>query len=388
MRVTSITALGALIAPLVLLVPAAAAQTPEPLLPLPGDTDSVAAGINAQGVVVGTSSLDNGNVGEDASFPLNTAVVWNRGGTPTPLPPLPGDEESRAFDINARGEVAGRSFITIIENVSEIDGTGAVWERDGTPSERAPLPGDQGSDASAINLRGEVAGTSLAVNVLGDITRESAVVWDRDGTPSERPPLPGDTDSRAFGINNHGQAVGESLRRGDLNEGLVSTAAVLWDRKGRPKALPPLPGDTESQAFAINAQGKVVGFGTLRNSDGITFTAIVWDRKARPKELPPLPGDTDSIAFGVNARGEVVGESLLRDASGNITRTTGVLWDQKRRPKELPPQPGDTDSSASAINNRGEVVGTSREGEFAEETSTAVVWRLQPVSKKGRFVSF
>jgi uncharacterized membrane protein len=353
-----------------------------PLLPLPGDTDSFAAGINAQGMVVGTSSLDNGNVGEDDSFPLNTAVVWNRGGTPTVLPPLADDEESSASDINARGEVAGLSFFTEIANVGLIVGAGAVWERDGTPSERAPLPGDQESRTSGINGRGEVVGTSLAVNELGDITRESAVVWDRDGMPSERPPLPGDTDSRASGINNHGQAVGESVLRGDPNEFLVSTA-VLWDREGRPKELPPLPGDTDSAASAINAQGKVLGISTLRDSDGITFTAIVWDRKARPKELPPLPGDTDSMAFGINARGEVVGVSLLRDDSGIITRTTGVVWDQKRRPKELPPLPGDTDSSASAINNRGEVAGNSSVSEFPDVTSTAVVWRLKRPNKKG-----
>jgi hypothetical protein len=70
------------------------AQSPTPLLPPPGFTQSAAIAINNDGEVAGTS---------------NGAVVWDRDGMPAPLLPLDGDVGSTAFGINTRGVVVGMS---------------------------------------------------------------------------------------------------------------------------------------------------------------------------------------------------------------------------------------------------------------------------------------
>ena len=84
-----------------------------------------------------------------------------------------------------------------------------------------------------------------------------------------------------------------------------------------------------------------------------------------PVELPPLDGDTESRAFAINDRGEVAGVSS--GSGGGMA----VVWDRSGTPRVLPPLAGDSRASARAINNRGEVVGSS----FGSDVNTAVVWR-------------
>ncbi len=90
-------------------------------------------------------------------------MVWDRDGTPTALPPLVFDFVSRAFAINAGGEVAGRSFGNGF--------TAVVWDVNGTPTALPPLAGDTESEGQAINARGEVAGRSFGSGTT------TAVVW-------------------------------------------------------------------------------------------------------------------------------------------------------------------------------------------------------------------
>ena len=58
-----------------------------------------------------------------------------------------------------------------------------------------------------------------------------------------------------------------------------------------PMILPPLPGDTQSVAFAINPRGKVAG---VSRDDSFASTAVVWDRNGRPTTDPEaaLAGST------------------------------------------------------------------------------------------------
>lgn len=119
--------------------------------------------------------------------------------------------------------------------------------------------------------------------------------------------------------------------------------AVVWDRKGRPRPLSPLPDDTESFPQSINVHGQVAGFSRgLRGA-----TAVVWDRKGQPRPLSPLPGDTTSLANSINDRGEVAGESsrVGSELPGESTQTA-VLWDRNGGARPLPPLPGDTDAKA------------------------------------------
>jgi len=223
--------------------------------------------------------------------------------------------------------------------------------------------------AFSINDWGEIAGIQFFDLPEPPPTEcdKIAVLWDRNGTPRALPPLDGDISSeigssfsRGNSINNHGAVVGSSIGSDR------SRTAAQWGRNGLIKrVLPPLPSDTESFATAISAHGRVAGNSV--GSDG-SETAVVWDHNNdTPMALPPLPGDTESHAHGINPRGQVSGDSIGSDGS-----RTAVLWDRKGPPTALSPLPGDNESRAKGINARGQVVGFSfvRNG----PSTPAVVW--------------
>src|SRR5437764_15239107 len=65
--------------------------------------------------------------------------------------------------------------------------------------------------------------------------------------------------------------------------------------------LGPLPGDTFSAAFAINASGQVVGQAGTQDASGnvVTYHAVRWDAAATtPTDLGTSPGITSSVAWG------------------------------------------------------------------------------------------
>jgi uncharacterized membrane protein len=330
-----------------------------PLPPLEGGISSLAHGINGRGEVVGYSSDG-----------LATAVVWDRRGRPNALPPLAGDAQSEAFAINLRGEIAGVSRGGV--------STAVVWNRADQPVALPPLEGDIESFARAINAKGEVAGFSIGRGPIGgaaDGIVVTAVMWDRRGAPHALPPLEGHAESKALAINTKGEVAGFSY---DL-EG--DDIAVLWaPRRGSrtPIALLPQAGDSGSEAHAIDRRGRIAG-----DSGGVRETTVLWSHEPRAwhsrerevaQTLPPLDGDTDSLAFAINGVGDVAGVSF-----GTETETA-VAWDRKGSPKPLPGLPGDSASSARAINDAGQVAGFSA----GDDRHTAVLWHARGRPRHGR----
>ena len=111
-----------------------------PLLPLSGDPDSVAFGINDQGQIVGYS----GNC-----TAANHAVLWQNG-NPTALPDLGVQGFSLAWAINDRGQMVGE--------VLRPDGMtdyAVLWQNSHEITNLKTLPGDFGSLASGISPDGK-----------------------------------------------------------------------------------------------------------------------------------------------------------------------------------------------------------------------------------------
>jgi len=341
----------AVFALLALVALGAQAQSPTALMPLDGDTESNAFGINNRGEVAGISSA--GSVGG--------AVVWDRKqhkrfcgpfrkahSDPTALPPLDGEADSSALGINNRGEVAG--------NVKGEDVSRAVlWDQMGKPTELSPFASDSDSGASDINNKGQVLGISFVPPFEENVR---VVVWDRNGTPSLRPRPPID-DACAFisaqEINNRGEAVGVCTAFID-----PTRTAVMWKRNGTPTVLPPLGGDTGAGARGINDRGEVAGFS--EGSGGAT--AVVWSPDGTPRALPSIDG-LNCFGFAISANGEVVG------SCEDDSQTLAVLWDRSGTPIELPPLDDDTEALALDINARGQIVGSSN----GSSGRMAVVWR-------------
>jgi probable HAF family extracellular repeat protein len=125
--------------------------------------------------------------------------------------------------------------------------------------------------------------------------------------------LPGDNFSQALAVNASGQVVGFSTTV--TPDGNTGTRAVLWTPTGQtdearlpiyaPRNLGTLPGGSSSQALAVNASGQVVGSSTTVSSFGSRLSLVAWVPPSSPLDVP-------SIADGLIADGSTTDFHSLR----------------------------------------------------------------------------
>jgi probable HAF family extracellular repeat protein len=245
----------------------------------PGDLFAAASDINNRGQVVGAGAADfsphallweNGRVIDlggtfSQAFAINNrgqivgvtsggAALWQNGVLHN-LANLSGGG-SEAFDINDKGVIVGYSTTATGESH-------AVMWTDGGIVDLGTLPGDDFSQALAINSQGQIVGTSSNIPQGG----ERAFIWE-NGAMRELGSLPTLPFSRAFSINERSQAAGVSILAG-------VTRATLF-QKGSATQLPGLTGEALTFAYAINNLGQLVGA-----SD---FSAVLWTRTGEISE--------------------------------------------------------------------------------------------------------
>src|ERR1700675_1891566 len=234
-----------------------------------------------------------------------------------------------------------------------------------------PLPGGLDSYGVGINNRGQAVGwaengvhesTCAAPQVL----QFEAVIWGpRLGEMTQLPPLSGDLDGAATAINDNGQVVGISGICDQAIGRYTARHAVLWEN-GVPIDLGNFDGGVAwNTPTAISNQGQVVGFANLPNTQPGAFNpvAFLWSKEHMQK-LVPLGEDTNSWAWGVNAQGQVVGQSFGGGSARAFLYQDGLMTDLN-----VLVQP---DSSlylllANDINARGEIVG------YASDTNTNAI---------------
>lgn len=187
------------------------------------------------------------------------------------------------------------------------------------------------NDPRGMNNAGHVVGFSYAD---GENNIPWAYIW-TGGELTPLNPLPGDSYSDAYAINDLGQVVGQSF-------GEFGVRIVAWQGGGAAAVLPELPGTIWSYPFAINNNGQIVG---QTYSEALGTRPILWDNGV-PRKLELLPGDTDGVAHDINNFGEIAGNS------GGIA----VVW-RAGQLTALGTLPDTLWSWASAINDAGQVVG-------------------------------
>ena len=289
-----------------------------------GGTNAQGTSINIQNQVAGFAAL--------AGNTVMHAMFWHNGYKPVDLGTLGGPNSAVAWpNRNDKGELAGVAETATPQPLGETwscaaavfylaPPTGDVclgfrW-RKGEMAELPTLGGDNGF-ATGSNNAGEIVG--WAENTVRDpsciapqILQFEAVEWDaKNNQPTALPPLNGDPDSAATAINDHGQIVGISGLCANAVGGASAEHMVLWQNDA-PTNLGSLGGQYWNTPMDINENGDVTGFSDLPG-DSVTapnFNAFIWTPKGKIQNLTTLPGDSLSEGLGINDQDAVVGVSF------------------------------------------------------------------------------
>jgi probable HAF family extracellular repeat protein len=222
---------------------------------------------------------------------------------------LSGGQSSGGYALNSVGHATG---------TADVGGSGQVFLSDGQPPmHQVAVPGS--GTGFGINVKGQIAGWTLASDGQGRLATRGFVTGDNAGSAHLLPGLVGGQDySAARGLNNSGVVVGSGMTASGLLH------AVMWDGpNAAARDLGTLKGGLQSQAVAINDKGVMVGW-----SDSNFVTRAVEFRfdgtSTTIKDLGALDGSGASKAMGINAAGQVVGSSSALGGS-----THAFLYDDR-----------------------------------------------------------
>ena len=241
-----------------------------------------------------------------------------------------GGANAFGFDINSRGDVAGRTYAP-----AWAGGWSGFTYIDGLARHYVAPSGYTGS-AESINEEGVVVG--YMPHVRSSIWYGRATVFDR------RTLFEGER-SQALGINDDGIITGYIYL-----PGATGNSVYRWFPDGTLEILHNiLPGNVEGRD--INNRGQiVVEYG---NPAG-TYAAIIEPDNSVTRLS--IPGFEMVLPKAINDHGHVVGETWENDPSP----TPGFYWNGEGY-QLLPPLPGDAGFYAMDINNLGQIVGYSRD---------------------------
>ncbi len=289
--------------------------------PLGGIPEPVA--INNLGWISGTANLATNTSGH--------AVLWT--GVPLDLGTLGGPNSGVEFpNHSTKGEIIG------IAETADMDPLGETWScapfffgadgyvcrgfawQNGVMTELPTLGGINGY-ATSVNDKGQITGwaettyhdpTCNSTGSYHQVLQFEAVIWGPNlNEMTQLPPLSGDPDSTANAINDKGQVVGISGLCSNAYGGASALHSVIWEN-GQPTYMGNIGGAAWNTPIAINNSGVVVG---LANTSGdqnqpLNPAAWIWTKGSGMQEIYPIGADTNDVAFDINNNNQVIGQSF------------------------------------------------------------------------------
>jgi probable HAF family extracellular repeat protein len=304
-----------------------------------GGTASAANAINNLGWAMGSDNLP-GNTTEHATVWIN--------GQKKDLGTLGGPSSSVPWPAvkNNKGLIVGVSDTSIVDPLGEIWSCaeaffptssgdtcqGFLW-KNGVMSALPTLGGNNGV-ATGINNQGLAVG--WAENTVHDPTCispqvlqfEAVLYGEKLGQIEELPPLSGDVDGAATAINDNNLVVGISGICANAVGGATAAHSVLW-QNGAPANIGNLGGSYWNTPTSINNHNEVVGFSDLSgdSAEDPNYHAFYWNKATGIQDLGTLPGDTFSIAWSINNQGLIVGQSIGPNGSSAVVWHDGMVTD-------------------------------------------------------------
>src|SRR5678815_4316945 len=308
---------------------------------LPGNSSSIAFGINQKGDVVGWSMGPDGTSG----------FVYTDADGIVQLPGLPDRPRTIARDINDLGDVVGTA------NAGGVDLGHAVLWTNGVVRDLGTLGTGSYSDGWAVNNNGQVVGSSYtngaSFGVHGFLYTQARGMVDL---------TPNSATGSALDINDAGQVTGYKTAAGG------NYHAVRW-KGGKFVDLGVLPGFAHSFGYAINALGQVTGNSTSGSGNSERFF-----RSITGGGLQNLGGTGEhNVAWGINRLGNVVGTRGSSQSRAVLFTNAGGLRDLSTL---IDPSLGWVLLGAHDINDAGQIVGYA----FNNFTASTHAVRLQPAT--------
>jgi len=306
---------------------------------LPGDSSSVATGINQRGDVVGWST---GADGTPHAFIYTDSMVA--------LPGLLGRPRTIARDVNDVGQVVGTA------NAGGVDLGHAVLWSGGQVTDLGTLGNGSYSEGWGLNNNGQVVGSSDggSSGVHGFLYTPGARMVDL---------TPASDTGYAFDINDAGQVTGYRTAVGGYH-------AFRW-QDGTAKDLGVIPGFAHSFGWAINATGQVAGSSV--SASGNSERVFRYSDGVGVENLGGV-GEIN-VGYGINSWGDVVGYGR---PSAGLKRAFARIGTMGLRDLNelIDPSLGWFLLAANDINDAGQIVGYGLNN-FTGQTHAV---RLQPTT--------
>ena len=250
--------------------------------------------LNNRGELVGTTQMLD-------EFGSSHGASWKRG-TVHFLPELPNTTRSEAAAVNDRGDFVGTDFVNGLASINGVLG------KNGSLIELGAPPGATSFTPVGLNNRRQVIGTASDFD---------GYVWS-DGTFTKLALAVDSRSPRPTDINNAGTVAGW-----EKTPFFPGDSAAIW-RDGGIELLGVLPGQTSSEANALNDFDHVVGV-----SSGTGQQAFFW-KDGTMTALPPLVAGESTVALGINDLDQVVGYEISEPDHAMFP----VLWEHGQ-PKRL-----------------------------------------------------